>query len=64
MRMISNQYSGIEIVIKYKIIYKSILLAITYITIFYRANGVVFRYIIVYDIMCKTSPLLYIIITF
>ena len=53
MIMISNQYSGVEIVIKYKIIYKPILLSVTYITIFYRANGVVFRDIdvIVFDIM-------------
>ena len=53
MIMISNQYSGVEIVIKYKIICKPILLSVTYITIFYRANGVVFRDIdvIVFDIM-------------
>ena len=51
MIMISNQYSGVGIVIKYKIVYKPILISVTYITIFYRANGVVFRDIIVFDIM-------------
>ena len=47
MIMISNQYSDVGIVIKYKIIYKPILMFVPYITIFYRANGVVFRDIIV-----------------
>ena len=51
MILISNQYSGVEIVIRYKIIYRPILLSVTYITFVYRANDVVFRDIIVFDIM-------------
>ena len=51
MIMISNQSSGVEIVIKYKMIYKPILSSVTYTTIFYTANCVVFRDIIVFDMI-------------
>ena len=51
MIMISNQSSGVEIVIKYKMIYKPILLSVACITIFYRANCVVFRDMIVFDMI-------------
>ena len=51
MIMISNHYSGVGIVIRYTMIYKPILMSVTYITIFYRANGVVFRDIMGFDIM-------------